>query len=127
MSRKKSVKGIDRKTDDIAIGRTEQDAPDVDNEVTVHQASRLRAGEFYDVSVADAEEYDLFDILAALAYGITPRTRHTRAEQFDGGPGWLIRLPQPATKVIRAIVKQFENAGTDALEATELWETLFVA
>jgi len=71
----------------------------------------------------DAEDYDLFDILAALAYGIAPRTRHARAEQFDGGPDWLIRLPQPATKVIHAIVKQFENAGTDALEARELWET----
>jgi type I restriction enzyme R subunit len=70
-----------------------------------------------------AEEYDLFDILAALAYGIAPRTRHVRAGQFDGGPDWLIRLPQPAAKVIRAIVKQFENAGTDALEAKELWET----
>src|SRR5204862_871577 len=68
-----------------------------------------------------AEEYDLFDILAALAYGIAPRTRHVRAGQFDGGSDWLIRLPQPATKVIRAIVKQFENAGTDALEAKELW------
>jgi len=69
-----------------------------------------------------AEEYDLFDILAALAYGITPRTRQARAEQFAGGPEWLIRLPQPSAKVIRAIVKQFENAGTDALEARELWE-----
>lgn len=71
----------------------------------------------------DADEFDLFDILAALAYGIAPLTRHARAEQFDGGPEWLIRLPQPAAKVIRAIVKQFENAGTDALEAKELWET----
>jgi type I restriction enzyme R subunit len=71
----------------------------------------------------DADEYDLFDILAALAYGIAPRTRYTRAKQFDGGPEWLIRLPQPSAKVIRAIVKQFENAGTDALEARELWET----
>ena len=70
-----------------------------------------------------ADEYDLFDILAALAYGIAPRTRHARAGQFDGGPDWLIQLPQPATKVIRAIVKQFESAGTDALEARELWET----
>jgi type I restriction enzyme R subunit len=70
-----------------------------------------------------AEEYDLFDILAALAYGIAPRTRHVRARQFDGGPDCLICLPQPATKVIRAIVKQFESAGTDALEARELWET----
>jgi type I restriction enzyme R subunit len=71
----------------------------------------------------DADDYDLFDILAALAYGIAPRTRRARAEQFDSGPDWLIPLPQPSAKVIRAIVKQFENAGTDALEARELWET----
>ena len=71
----------------------------------------------------DADEYDLFDILAALTYGIAPRTRRARAEQFDGGPEWLIHLPQPSAKVIRAIVKQFENAGTNALEAKELWET----
>lgn len=82
------------------------------------------AGEINDTAASD---YDLFDILAALAYGIAPRTRHTRAGQFgaDGNtaPDWLIQLPQPAAKVIRAIVRQFENAGTDALEAKELWET----
>ena len=71
----------------------------------------------------DAGEYDLFDILGALAYQIKPRTRHARAGHFDGGPDWLIRLPQPSAKVIRAIVKQFENAGTDALEAKELFDT----
>ena len=74
-----------------------------------------------------ASDYDLFDILAALAYGIEPRTRHARASQFgaDGntGPDWLIQLPQPTAKVIRAMVRQFENSGTDALEARELWET----
>ena len=70
-----------------------------------------------------ANDYDLFDLLAALAYGIEPRTRHARAVQFDAGPEWLIRLPQPAAKVIRAIVRQFESAGTEALEAKELWET----
>ena len=82
------------------------------------------AGEINDTAASD---YDLFDILAALAYGIAPRTRHTRAGQFGANantaPNWLIQLPQPAAKVIRAIVRQFENAGTDALEAKELWET----
>ena len=34
-----------------------------------------------------------------------------------------MRLPQPSVKVIRAIVRQFEKAGTDGLEARELWET----
>ena len=70
------------------------------------------------------EAYDEFDVIAALAYRIQPLTRAERAAKFgDTGPDWLIRLPQPAAKVIRAIVRQFERAGTDALEAKELWRT----
>ena len=73
---------------------------------------------------AEMDEFDEFDILAALAYGVKPQTRAERAAQFaDGGPEWLIRLPQPSVKVIRAIVKQFERAGTAALEAKDLWRT----
>lgn len=73
---------------------------------------------------ADMDAYDEFDILAALAYGIKPFTRAQRAAKFgDSGPDWLIQLPQPTAKVIRAIVHQFERAGTNALEATELWST----
>jgi len=73
---------------------------------------------------AKMEDYDEFDILAALAYGISPLTRTQRAAQFgDSSPDWLIRLPQPTAKVIRAIVKQFERAGTAALEAQDLWRT----
>ena len=54
-------------------------------------------------------------------------TRAQRAAQFDDGQAeWLIQLPQPSAKVIRAIVKQFEKAGTAALESNELWQTLGV-
>ncbi|HRT04434.1 MAG TPA: DEAD/DEAH box helicase family protein [Kiritimatiellia bacterium] len=73
---------------------------------------------------AEMEAYDDFDVLAALAYGIRPLTRAERAAQFgENGPDWLIRLPQPTAKVIRAIVRQFERAGTAALEAKDLWRT----
>jgi type I restriction enzyme R subunit len=73
---------------------------------------------------ANMEAFDEFDILAALAYGVTPMTRAERAAKFgDTGPDWLIQLPQPSAKVILAIVRQFERAGTTALEATELWRT----
>lgn len=68
------------------------------------------------------DEYDLFDVMAALAYGIEPLTRAQRAARFgDSQPAWLASLPQPASKVIRAVVRQFEKAGTDALETPELW------
>jgi hypothetical protein len=76
---------------------------------------------------AHMEAFDEFDILAAFAYGLAPMTRTQRAAQFDDGPPqWLVQLPQPSAKVIRAIVKQFEKAGTAALEANELWQTLGV-
>lgn len=69
------------------------------------------------------DEYDLFDVLAAVTYGITPRSRAERAAALaaDGAPEWLVRLPPPAAKVIRAIARQFERGGTSALETTELW------
>ena len=73
---------------------------------------------------ADMDQFDMFDVIAAFAYGIQPRTRAERAAQFDGsGLDWLVRLPQPSVKVIRAIVRQFERAGTDALETNELFQT----
>jgi type I restriction enzyme R subunit len=74
---------------------------------------------------ADMEAFDEFDILAALAYGVQPMTRAQRAAKFgDTGPTWLTQLPQPTAKVIRKIVKQFEKAGTGALETGQLWSTI---
>ena len=68
-------------------------------------------------------DYDLFDVLAAVTYGVKPRTRAERVAQLDGaiGPGWLVKLPQPTVTVIRAIARQFGWAGTEALETQELW------
>lgn len=71
------------------------------------------------------EAYDEFDVLAALAYHLPPLTREQRAARFgETGPPWLIQLPQPTAKVIRKIVKQFEKAGTGALETGQLWKTI---
>src|SRR6185437_7836426 len=75
-------------------------------------------------TAAKMDAYDLFDVIAAVAYGVKPLTRCERAAQFgqDGhGPKWLVKLPQPSVKVIRAIARQFEKAGTDALETDQLW------
>jgi type I restriction enzyme R subunit len=74
---------------------------------------------------AHMEAYDEFDVLAAFAYRVQPLTRAQRAAKFgDTGPAWLIQLPQPTAKVIRKIVKQFEKAGTGALETGQLWKTI---
>lgn len=73
---------------------------------------------------AKMDAYDEFDVLAALAYSLTPLTREQRAARFgDTGPDWLIKLPPLPAKVIRAIVRQFERDGTGALESGQLWQT----
>jgi ribosomal protein S12 methylthiotransferase len=51
---------VDRKERDIVVGRTERDAPEVDNEVFIEASQGLEPGNFYLVKVVDAVEYDLF-------------------------------------------------------------------
>lgn len=52
---------LDRKEGDWYIGRTEFDSPDVDNEVYISATDNyLRLGDFVQVEIYSAEEYDLF-------------------------------------------------------------------
>ncbi len=53
---------IDRFEEDVAIGRTQFDAPEVDNECTVpiKENSNIEIGKFYPVKVTSAEAFDLF-------------------------------------------------------------------
>lgn len=50
---------VDRKEGDFFVGRTEFDSPDVDNEVLIN-AEYLKAGDFVEVEITDASDYDLF-------------------------------------------------------------------
>ena len=49
---------IDRKEGEYYIGRTEYDSPEVDNEVYI-KAKYLRIGDFVNVKITSAKEYDL--------------------------------------------------------------------
>jgi ribosomal protein S12 methylthiotransferase len=52
---------LDRKEGDWYIGRTEFDSPDVDNEVYISATENyLRLGDFAQVEIYSAEDYDLF-------------------------------------------------------------------
>ncbi len=52
---------IDRKEGEYYIGRTEFDSPDVDNEVLIDATKiYLKTGEFYEVKITDAADFDLF-------------------------------------------------------------------
>ncbi|HKK75007.1 MAG TPA: 30S ribosomal protein S12 methylthiotransferase RimO [Saprospiraceae bacterium] len=52
---------IDRKEGEFFVGRTEADSPEVDNEVLIDAAEHyVRIGDFVEVNITDATEYDLF-------------------------------------------------------------------
>jgi ribosomal protein S12 methylthiotransferase len=52
---------FDRKEGDYFAGRTEQDSPEVDNEVLVDAKNNyVRIGDFTSVEITDAGEFDLF-------------------------------------------------------------------
>lgn len=55
---------IDTKSKDVAYGRTEFDAPEIDNEVIINNVDSLNIGNFYDVKIVDYLEYDLISELA---------------------------------------------------------------
>lgn len=50
---------IDRKEGDFYIGRTQYDSPEVDNEVLVKASKKLVTGDFCDVKITNATEFDL--------------------------------------------------------------------
>ena len=52
---------IDRKDGQYFVGRSEFDSPDVDNEVLINASNTyLKTGEFYDVVITDAADFDLY-------------------------------------------------------------------
>ncbi len=55
------------KEKNVWFGRTQTDAPDVDNQVIIHSSEELRPGEFVHVKITDALEYDLVGEFAGSA------------------------------------------------------------
>jgi ribosomal protein S12 methylthiotransferase len=52
---------IDRKEGEYFVGRTEYDSPDVDNEVLIPASETyLKTGEFYQIEITDAGDFDLY-------------------------------------------------------------------
>jgi len=55
---------IDEINSDGAIGRSTADAPEIDGHVIIADAGKLKPGQFVDVNVESADDYDLFGTLA---------------------------------------------------------------
>jgi ribosomal protein S12 methylthiotransferase len=58
---------IDRKEGEFFVGRTEYDSPEVDNEVLINIEYDLKPGNFYNIVITRATEFDLFGELVSLS------------------------------------------------------------
>jgi len=75
----------------------------------------------------DRNDYDLYDVLADLGYGLSPRTREQRALAFRYKHAtWLATLGA-ARAAVEAIADQFAVGGTEGLENPHIWQTPEVA
>lgn len=73
--------------------------------------------------VEDMNDYDLYDVLADLAYGLSPRTRENRTLAFRyKHSSWLAGMPAPTGAAIKAIADQFSIGGTEGLENPHIWQ-----
>jgi len=71
----------------------------------------------------DMTDYDLYDVLGELGYGLNPRTCPQRAEAFGyKHADWLKSLPPAASATLRKLAAQFAHGGTDALENPHVFE-----
>jgi type I restriction enzyme R subunit len=79
-------------------------------------------------ALEDMAEYDLYDVLAELGYGLAPRTRADRANAFTYKHStWLACLPAGAAATLKALSVQFARGGTDGIENPQVFQTPEVA
>jgi type I restriction enzyme R subunit len=70
----------------------------------------------------DMKDFDLYDVLGELGYGLHPQTRVERVEAFMYKHAeWLRQMPTNAAQTIEALTKQFAHAGTDGLENPQIF------
>lgn len=69
------------------------------------------------------DDYDLYDVLAEMGYGLAPLTRTRRADAFNYKHGqWLDGLPAQTGATLKAVASQFARGGTDGLENPEIFQ-----
>ncbi len=63
------------------------------------------------------KEYDLYDVLAEVTFGMAPKTRKQRVEALHYKHDvWFESLPPKTANTLLALAKQFERGGTEELE-----------
>jgi len=63
------------------------------------------------------KEYDPYDILAEIGFGVAPKTRRERVEALNyKHDSWFKSLSPETAKTLLALVKHFEMSGTEEIE-----------
>jgi type I restriction enzyme R subunit len=76
----------------------------------------------------DKTEYDLYDVIGGVSYGLNPQTKADRAFSFRYKHShWLSRLPGQTRATVLAVTDQFQLGGTDELENMHIFRTPTVA
>ena len=71
----------------------------------------------------DQQDYDIFDILAEIGFGVEPRRRKDRVSSFQyKHKEWLDKLSQEARDTLLAIATQFEKGGIEELENPRIFQ-----
>ncbi len=71
----------------------------------------------------DMTEYDLYDVLGQLGYGLNAKTRDERANAFSyKHADWLKTLPPQTSAALRALADQFARSGVEGLENRHVFQ-----
>lgn len=74
-------------------------------------------------ALENMSDYDLYDVLGEMGYGLAPRTRPDRADAFTYKHArWLGGLPTVTATTLKVLAGQFARAGTDSLENPEVFQ-----
>ncbi|MEO0166031.1 MAG: DEAD/DEAH box helicase family protein [candidate division WOR-3 bacterium] len=72
----------------------------------------------------ERKDYDFYDILAEIGFGIAPRKRAERVIAFQyKNKEWLESLPQSTRTALLALAGQFEKGGIEELENPLIFKT----
>jgi type I restriction enzyme R subunit len=70
------------------------------------------------------KDYDFYDVLAEMGFGIASKSRKERVEAFYyKHKEWFDKLPKETAETLRALTKQFEKGGTEELENPHIFAT----
>ncbi|MEF3245336.1 MAG: DEAD/DEAH box helicase family protein [Caldisericaceae bacterium] len=75
-------------------------------------------------NILERKDYDIYDTLAEIVFGMSPKTRKQRAEALRyKHEEWFRKLPEETKNTLIALVRQFEIGGTEELENPRIFNT----